>query len=114
MEHTIDAKERSLGRVASEAATLLMGKHIPGQAKNIIADVTVRVINAEKLRITEKKKGDTTFWRASGYPGTKKTFTMAKVIEDKGHAELVRHAIRGMLPSNKLRVLRLKRLSITN
>jgi len=113
MEHTIDAKGKKLGRVASEAAILLMGKNSPDFAKNIVASVKVNITNASQLNIDAKKLDTKKYKRYSGYPGGLKETKMSAVIEKKGYDEVIRHAIHGMLPANKLRAKVIKNLIVT-
>ncbi len=111
--YKINAEGKSLGRVAGEVAVLLMGKERADFAKNTVSGNTVSVENASKVKISEKKLLQNTHSSYSGYPGglTKKSWS--KVAETKGYAELLRHAIKGMLPVNKLRARMLKNLTIT-
>lgn len=113
MEHTIDATNAKLGRIASKAAALLIGKNKTDFAKNKITGGKVKVINAAKISITEAKMKTKTHARYSGYPGglTKETFS--HVAGRKGYAELVRHAVNGMLPKNKLRTKFMLNLEVT-
>ncbi|OHA19796.1 MAG: hypothetical protein A2836_02595 [Candidatus Taylorbacteria bacterium RIFCSPHIGHO2_01_FULL_45_63] len=111
--HTVDAKGLRLGRVASRAATFLMGKDTPHFARNKVTSVKVSIINVSKLVMPEKKRRDEVRVSYSGYPGGLKTLSLNQVIAKKGYAELVRHAIRGMLPPNKLRAEILKNITIT-
>jgi large subunit ribosomal protein L13 len=114
MKHTIDAKDKKLGRVASEAATLLMGKNLTGFVRNAAPkDVRVEIINASKASFETKKLRDTKFARYSGYPGGLRYESMDQVAAKKGYSELFRQAIKGMLPSNKLRADMLKHLTVT-
>lgn len=110
--YTIDAKGKSVGRIATEAAVCLMGKRQPSFRKNVVHDVEVKVVNASKLRIPVKKLSQKTYTRYSGYPGGLKQPKMAEVIEKKGIGEIVRHAVHGMLPKNTLRKERMKRLVV--
>jgi len=111
--HTIDAKGRTLGRVASEAAFTLLGKGRAATArKNIIAPVAVRITNAGAIAIPEKKLTQKTYHRHSGYPGSDRAVMLKEVIEKKGKSEALREAVKGMLPGNKLRDKRLKNLTI--
>lgn len=113
MEHTIDAKNKKLGRVASQAAVLLMGKNTPEFAKNTVADVKVHITNASKLDINAKKIAEKEYASYSGYPGGLK-FNQAKMlIEKKGTGELLKKAVYGMLPTNKLRARMIKSLIIS-
>lgn len=113
MEHTIDATNQKLGRIATKIATLLMNKDSVEFARNKEPKRVVTVINASKLSITEKKLKEETHSRYSGYPGglTKETFE--HVSKRKGYAELIKHAVSGMLPKNKLRSKMLLNLKIT-
>ncbi len=111
-EHTIDAADNTLGRVSSRAARLLLGKHRPDYAPHTVAPVQVTVINARKLRISPNQLRDKVYLSYSGYPGGQKVRTMAKMIEKKGYREVVRRAVYGMLPANRLRARLMKQLVI--
>lgn len=112
MEHTIDATEKKLGRVASEAAVLLMGKNTPDFAKNQVANVKVNITNASKMDVNDKKMDTKIYKRYSGYPGGLKETKMSAVVTKKGYGEVLKMAIFGMLPSNKLRPKMIKNLKI--
>ncbi|MDE1924861.1 MAG: 50S ribosomal protein L13 [Patescibacteria group bacterium] len=111
---TIDATNKSLGRVASAAAKVLLGKHSAGFAKNIVASGEVKIINASKVRLSGQKTKDKEYVRYSGYPGGQKKETYAMLIARKGQKEALRRAILGMLPKNKLQARRIKQLVIEN
>lgn len=113
MEYKIDAKNEKLGRLATKVAVLLMGKNKTDFVRNELADAKVLISNASKMDISTKKietKGYNTY---SGYPGGRRTVSMEEVISKKGYTEVLRKAIKGMLPSNKLRAKMLKNLKIT-
>jgi len=112
-EHIIDATNQSLGRTASKAAVLLMGKNSPEFARNIVAKVKVKITNASKIKVTEKKLLTKEYKNYSGYPGGLRIQTMKKVTGDKGFSEVMKKAVRGMIPSNKLRPLIMKNLIVT-
>lgn len=112
MNYTIDAEGKKLGRVASEVAMILMGKNKPTYKRNLAPDVLVKIENASKLDISEKKRGDKVYTRYSGYPGGLKSETLGEVIDKKTEAEALRRAVYGMLPANKLRKIMLSRLVI--
>jgi large subunit ribosomal protein L13 len=114
MKHTIDATNKRIGRVASEAAKLLMGKNTTDFQRNVAPAVEVEVVNASKLDIPAKKLEEKQYKSFSGYPGGLSMTTMKRVIEKKGHKELIRHAVLGMLPTNKLRSRMIKNLTITD
>ena len=97
--HTIDAAGKRLGKIATEAATVLMGKDQATFAKHIIEDVRVEIQNVSKMDIPEKKKGEI-YQSYSGYPGGRKTETLEHLGERLGYAEVVRRTVRGMLPKN--------------
>jgi len=113
VKYTIDATNKKLGRVASEAAILLMGKNAPGYARHEESENTVEIINASGLSITPKKQRDTKYTSYSGYPGGLKVASMEQIIDKKGKAELVKIAVKGMLPKNKLQARMMKKLTIT-
>lgn len=110
--HTIDATGKNLGRIASMAAKILMGKNEPDYVANKVADVSVCIENASKTKMSEKRMAETLHEHYTGYPGGLKFENNAKIIEKKGWSELYRLAVYGMLPSNKLRPLMMKRLTI--
>ena len=111
--HTIDAKNMRLGRVANKAAVLLMGKNLPTFRKNMVDTVSVKIINASKVDIPEKKLVEKKYVRYTGYPGGLRAPSMRDVIEKKGYTEIFRLAVYGMLPPNKLRPRMMKNLLIT-
>ncbi len=112
MEHIIDAKEKSLGRVASEVAHILMGKNNPDFEKHVVADVVVKITNIKELVISAKKSSSKIYTHYTGYPGGLRKKTLEQVREKKGIDEVIRKAVYGMLPGNKLRAKRMKRLII--
>lgn len=113
-KHVIDASEERLGRVASEAACFLMGKHKSDFVRNVVPDIHVEIINTNKLLITPAKRRSKIYTRYSGYPGGLKKETLEKLLLNKGPAEALHRAIRGMLPANRLRKQLMKNLIIKN
>lgn len=111
-EYTIDAANRRIGKVATEAAALLLGKNSTAFAKNTAAPVTVKIINASKLDITEKRAQEE-FQRYSGYPGGRKVETLGHLGKRLGYAEVMRRVVYGMLPKNKLNDVRMHNLQIS-
>ncbi len=109
---TIDAAGRTLGRVASEAAKMLMGKTLADYTPHIRSDVKVTVINASKIYTRERKKKQTVYTTYSGYPGGLKKETLAHLIERKGEGEAIRRAVQRMLPNNTMRNARMKNLTV--
>lgn len=110
---TIDATNKKLGRIAQEAATILMGKDSPMYEPNKITTEGVHIINASKADISEKKKGEKEYSRFTGYPSGLRIRTLDDLITKRGIAEAYRHAIMGMLPKNRLRAEMIKKLKIT-
>lgn len=109
--YVIDATEAPLGRLATEAATLLTGKGKPMFSHHIDCGDYVIVINADKLVVTGKKLEQKKYYHHSHYPGGLKEATLKEVMS-KDSTRAIEHAIRGMLPVNKLRAGRLARLKI--
>jgi large subunit ribosomal protein L13 len=109
--HIIDARNKVLGRLASEIATLLSGKHKIEFQPNLDLGDFVIVKNVEKIKIPRKKIEQKKYYRYSGYPGGLKEITLKKLFE-KNPGEVLRKAVLGMLPKNKLRKKRIKRLKI--
>lgn len=97
----VDADGLVLGRVASEVARILRGKHRPYVAPNVDTGDHVIVVNAEKVVMTAGKAGRTVRYRHSGYPGGLSERSYAQLLEDRPE-EVVRGAVRGMLPKNRL------------
>lgn len=109
--YILDASQIPLGRLSTLAATLLTGKGKPQFTKHIDCGDYVIVINSDKLVMTGQKLTDKMYYSHSGFPGGLTELTLTeKMVKDS--TQVVRHAIRGMLPVNKLRAERLKRLKI--
>ena len=109
--YVIDAAEAPLGRVATRIATLLTGKEKPSFTKHIDVGDYVIVINAKAANVTGNKLDTKMYDRHSGHPGGLTETSMRDVME-KDATKVVFHAVRGMLPVNKLRDARLDRLKI--
>lgn len=107
--HTIDASGKVLGRLAVEISLLLRGKSKPEFAPYKDVGDFVIVKNAEKIMITGKKMEMKKYYSHSGYPGGFKEVSMKRVF-DKNPAEVLRRAVSGMLPKNRLRAKQIKRL----
>lgn len=112
MKYTIDATNKKLGRVASEAAVYLIGKNQTAFVRNKVSGGTVEIVNASKADISEKKLLQKKYVRYSGYPGGLRSPSMRNVIDKKGYAEIFTLAVYGMIPSNKLRSRIMKNLSV--
>ncbi len=107
----VDVKGKVLGRVAPQAAMFLQGKHKPSYAPYLDAGDYVVVINAKDVILTGKKLTSKLYTQYSGYPGGLKSITAEKLMQ-KDPTQVIRKAISGMLPKNKLRDKRLARLFI--
>ena len=107
----IDARDKTLGRVASQVANLLMGKHKPIYAPHIDTGDYVVVINAAKVKVTGKKAEQKIYYRHSGYPGGLKSLTFEEVF-NKHPSRVIEHAVRGMLPKNHLGRAMFKKLKV--
>jgi len=97
----VDATDMVIGRLSSRVAKLLRGKHKPNFTPHLDCGDNVIVINAEKVKLTGKKWNDRVMFSHSGYPGGQKETTPAEMFA-KDPARLVQHAVKGMLPKNKL------------
>lgn len=109
----IDATNKKLGRIATEAAMALMGKDSPNYEPNKVNTEGVHILNASKVDLDVKKMDQKKYKWYTGYPGGLKERTLEEVITKKGIAEVFEKAIYGMLPDNKLRKLRMKKLKIS-
>lgn len=109
--HTIDATDKVLGRLASEIAILLRGKHKTDFIPNRDLGDFVLVKNVKNLKITGQKMEKKEYFRHSGFLG-KERFIPLKEVFEKNPAEVLRRAVYGMLPKNKLRDKMIKRLKI--
>ncbi|MCA9348307.1 50S ribosomal protein L13 [Candidatus Saccharibacteria bacterium] len=109
--YVIDASQAPLGRISTKAATLLTGKEKPMFTKHIDCGDFVIIINAEQTVVTGKKSTDKMYYRHSNYPGGLTELTFNEVMA-KDPTTAIFKSIRGMLPVNKLRDERLKRLKI--
>lgn len=107
----IDAADKTLGRVATEAANLLMGKHKPLYAPYIDVGDYVVVINAAKVKVTGKKPEQKIYYRYSGYPGGLKSPTFKEVFK-KEPARVIELAVKGMLPHTRLGRAMFKKLKV--
>ena len=109
--YLIDASEAPLGRVATVAASLLLGKGKPTVTSHVDGGDYVFIINTDKLVVTGGKMQKKNYYSYSGYPGGLRQRTLEKQMSIKSEEPLIK-AIRGMLPVNKLRAGRLERLKV--
>ncbi|MEK9183582.1 MAG: 50S ribosomal protein L13 [Patescibacteria group bacterium] len=111
-KYTINAKNKSLGRVASEAAAILRGKKEVDFRDNRVADVQVNVVNIDEIIVTGRKTEQKTHKKYSGYPGGLKFISLGKVLKEKGRPYVFKKVVLGMLPKNKLQKQMIKNLII--
>jgi large subunit ribosomal protein L13 len=109
--YVIDAADQVLGRVATKAATILTGKHRPQYAPFLLTGDHVIIVNAEKIKLTGEKLDKKVYRWHTLYPGGLREVAARKVFESKPE-KLIREAVLGMLPKNKLRKRMVKRLKI--
>lgn len=99
--YVVDATDQRLGRLATEIATVLRGKNKPEYTPHLDTGDFVIVINAEKIKVTGKKRTQKVYHRHSGRPGGMKTETFAQ-LQARLPERIVEHAVKGMLPKNSL------------
>ena len=109
---TIDATDRTLGRVCSEAAHALLGKRSVHFAKNITLPITVVVENAAKMHLPSKRTQGKVYTHYTGYPDGLREITMEEMIAKKGIADVIKKTVDGMIPRNRLRAPRMKNLTV--
>lgn len=109
--HLFDAKGKILGRFVTEITKFLLGKHKPNYVSYLDMGDYVVVINAKEIVVSGKKEENKLYTHYSGYPGGLKTITF-KELKKNRPTEIIKHAVAGMLPKNKLRKKRLARLYI--
>ncbi|ADU96352.1 50S ribosomal protein L13 [Thermovibrio ammonificans] len=107
----VDATGKTLGRLASEIAKILMGKHKPTYTPHVDGGDFVVVINADKIHVTGRKLEKKIYYKHTLYPGGLKETKLKDMLKEKPE-EVIRLAVKGMLPKNKLRDRRMKRLKV--
>ncbi len=112
MEYKIDAKGKKLGRVAQEAASILMGKNDASFERQNLSTNTVVIENAAQADIPVEKLETKEYEKYSGYPGGLVYEKMKRIVEKKGYAEVFRYAVLGMLPANRLAPKMMKNLTV--
>lgn len=111
--YVTDASGKILGRMASQIAKYLRGKHKPEYTPHADAGDYVVVINAEKIKVTGDKKAQKIYYDHSGYPGGLKEITLEKLL-DKDATRVIKRAVKGMLPKNPLGRAMLSKLKVYN
>ena len=107
----VDATDQVLGRLSSQVAKILRGKHKPMYTPHVDCGDKVIIINAEKIKLTGNKMTDKVYLRHTGYPGGQRSTTPAELME-KNPARILEKAVKGMLPKNKLGSQLLKNLFV--
>ena len=109
--YVIDASDKILGRLATQAASLLMGKHKPIFSRNLDTGDYVVIINAAKVRVTGNKAKQKLYYKHSGYPGGLKTISLEKMMQTNP-TRVIEHAVKGMIPHNRLGASMMKKLKV--
>ena len=109
--HLVDANGRTLGRLATEIASRLRGKHKPIFTPHVDTGDYIVVINAAKIRVTGNKLKDKIYHHHTGYIGNLKSISLEKLLE-KSPEQVITKAVKGMLPKNKLGAVMLKKLRV--
>ena len=107
----VDAADQTLGRLATQIADTLRGKRKPEYTPHCDVGDFVIVVNAERIAVTGKKRDDKLYYRHSGYPGGLRTRTLAEMLERRPE-EVIRKAVKGMLPRNRLARAQLRKLKV--
>jgi len=109
--HVIDASDKVLGKLATQVAGLLMGKHKPIFSRHLDTGDFVVVINADKVRVTGNKAKQKLYYRHSGYPGGLKSISLDKMMQTNP-TRVIEHAVKGMLPHTRLGASMVKKLKV--
>jgi large subunit ribosomal protein L13 len=109
----VDAAGQTLGRLATEVARLLRGKHKPNYSPSVDVGDYVIVVNASKIHVTGRKLDQKIYYRSSGYPGGLKEINLRNLLQ-KHPTRVIEHAVRGMLPKNRLGRQMFKKLKVYN
>lgn len=109
--HVVDATDKTLGRLATEVARRLRGKHKPEFTPHVDTGDHIVVVNAERIRVTGNKLADKTYYHHTGYIGSMKSITLGKQLQQ--HPErVIQSAVKGMLPRNPLGRAMFKKLHV--
>ena len=109
--YVVDAEGKTLGRLATQIANVLRGKRKPTYTPHVDVGDFVIVVNAEKIAVTGNKREVKRYWRHSGYPGGIRFRTLGDLLE-KRPEEIIRKAVKGMLPRNRLARQQLRKLKV--
>ena len=111
-QYTIDATNKKIGRLASEIAVILQGKKNPNYEPRLEGEDNVIIKNINNLEISDKKAQQRIYYRHTTQIGHLKEQSLAMLLEKKGLKEALRKMVMGMLPKNKLRIRKIKKLAI--
>jgi len=109
--YVVDARGQTLGRLASEVAQIVRGKHKPIYSPSVDVGDYVIVVNADQVRVTGRKLDQKMYYRHSGYPGGLKEVSLRRMLKEHP-TRVIEHAVRGMLPKNRLGRKMVKKLKV--
>ncbi len=109
--YVVDASGQTLGRLASEVARIVRGKHKPIYSPSIDAGDYVIVVNADKIHVTGRKRDQKMYYRHSGYPGGMKEISLRRMLEEHP-TRVIEHAVKGMLPKSRLGRKMMRKLKV--
>ena len=109
--YVVDAADKTLGRLRTEVANRLRGKHKVWFTPHVDTGDYIIIVNAEKIRVTGRKETDKTYFHHTGFPGGIKSITFDKLI-DKAPERIIQSAVKGMMPKNKLSRAMLSKLKV--
>ncbi|NLM25772.1 MAG: 50S ribosomal protein L13 [Firmicutes bacterium] len=110
--YVVDATDKTLGRLASQVASILRGKHKPTYTPHVDTGDHVIIINAEKIKLTGRKLQDKKYYRHSGWVGGLKVRTAGEILSGNRPEQVLKLAIKGMLPNNRLGRKMFKKLRV--
>lgn len=109
--YVVDATDKTLGRMATEIANRLRGKHKPEYTPHVDTGDYIVVVNAEKVKVTGNKTTDKMYYHHTGYPGGIKSISFEK-LQEKAPERIIQQAVKGMMPRNKLSRAMLSKLKV--
>lgn len=109
--YLVDAADKTLGRLSTEIARRLRGKHKPEYTPHVDTGDYIVVVNAEKIRVTGNKLADKMYYHHTGYIGNMKSISLEKLLQ-KAPEEVIQHAVKGMMPKNPLGRAMFKKLRV--
>jgi len=109
--YLVDATDKTLGRLSTEIARRLRGKHKPEYTPHVDTGDYIVVVNAEKIRVTGNKRADKMYYHHTGYIGHMKSISLEKLLQ-KAPEQVIQHAVKGMLPKNPLGRAMFKKLRV--